>query len=295
MNPSTSTSNSEPLKILNVNLYEGYASYPIRAFFGNEPIADPDLYYEIEDESICEISNNMAIPLQIGTSQVIASTDDGRETTFIVRVKSHTELRFHADVLSREEEFNLTVNPDPSPTLFIGDSFFDPRVFWRSFYDDFEGLNCFSAGISGSKADDWIHFRKRLIDNISPKQIVMHIGTNDVNDSEKPTFKPLDYYKQITRFLDLVLSESPDVKIYFFGIENRSGSSGYESKNLYVEAVTKMIEEEFAPAYSNQFVYMDSPAVFNADQQRYLSSDGIHPSPEGYAYYVSFLKGLLEF
>lgn len=289
------SNSSEQLNIMNVNLYEGYDSYPINAFLGKEHITNPDLFYEIDDPSIVSITDNMASPLCVGTSNVTGSTSDGRESTFIVRVKSVSELKFNPDVLSREEDFNLVIKPNLNPTLFIGDSFFDPRGFWRTFYDDFEGLNCFTAGVSGSKADDWIHFRRRLIHNFNPKQIVMHIGTNDINDSEIPTMTSVDYYEQIIRFLNLIINEAPGIPIYFFGIENRKPTSGYGPKNLYVEAVTRRIRDEFATSYDGVFHYIDSPSVFNADQDRYLSSDGIHPSDEGYAYYVETLKGLLDF
>lgn len=296
--PLASSSSSEVLPALNVlnsNLYEGYWSYPVRAYFAEQPVTNPDLYYEIADDQIAVIDNNMILPIRVGTTLVTASTSDGREDTFQVRVKPISEWRFNPDVLSREEDFQLSIKPNPHPTLFIGDSFFDPRLFWRSFYEDFDELNCFAAGISSSKADDWIHFRKRLIYDFSPKQIVMHIGTNDINDSENPTFTVTDYYDQIVRFLNLVINELPAVPIYFFGIENRSEASGYSAKNIYVEMVTAKLKNEFALLHEGRFIYIDSPAVFNLDTNRYLASDGIHPSAAGYQYYVDTLKGLLDF
>lgn len=285
----------EPLKVLNVEVYEGYASYPVRAYFGNQPIISPDLYYEIDDNSIAQILDNKVIPLMIGTTNVLASTSDGRETNFIVRVKSMLENRFNADVLSRIEEFELTHKPAQNPTVFIGDSFFDPRNFWRSFYDDFDGLNCFAAGISSSKASDWIHFRDRLIHNFAPKQIVIHIGTNDINDNEIATLKVADYYHQITSFLELLITELPGVAIYYLGIENRSATSGYNHKNIYVEQVTNLIKTEFGNTYQQQFHYIDTPTTFNGNQSTYLASDGIHPSNIGYQFYVELLKGVINF
>jgi lysophospholipase L1-like esterase len=146
-------------------------------------------------------------------------------------------------------------------------------------------------GLSGSKSTDWVIVRDRLLFHYQPKNVVIHIGTNDINDN--PILQTVDqYYATITSFLDLVLDALPETPVYYLGIEDRAGSAG--GKNLYSEKVTAMIKDTYAPKHSG-FTYVDSPSVFNADQAKYIRADNIHPSADGYAYYVKKLREIVSF
>lgn len=283
----------ESIVIPNVRHYLSYAPTRIKVYYDKTLQTSPDLYYDIVDPSVCRIENNEVIGLKIGTTTIFASTAAGTETSFTVSVDDVSEYTFGRDVASVQEAYRLAGKP-ANPTLFVGDSFFDIRNFWKSFNDDFgPEKNCFSVGISSTKTTDWMMFRNLLIDELNPKNIVMHIGTNDLNDNSLPRTAD-EYYAQITELLAVVLGEHPDTPVYYFGIENRTASSGYGANNAYAERVTARIKDEFARDYEN-FHYIDSPAVFNADQATYISADGIHPSAAGYAYYVHTLDGLVDF
>lgn len=288
----SSQSETEPytLYIKTVRQYLSYAPTKIEVFQNGEP-STIDLYYEIEDEEICTIENGYVTGLKIGETRVYASSIDGTETSFAVSIEDPDDYPFNRDVQSKEEAYLLRGNYI-RPTLFVGDSFFDQSNFWTTFYDDFEPeKKCVSVGISSTKTTDWVICRDRLLFNYQPKNLILHIGTNDINDTSL-NLSVDDYYRQITAFLDLCVSHLPDTEIYFFGIENRAGSAG--GKNAYAERVTEKIRREYAPLYGN-FTYIDSPSVFNADQDKYISSDQIHPSKDGYAYYVEILNRLVDF
>ena len=223
-------------------------------------------------------------------TQVYASTASGQEVEFTVRIKKGEDFLYDRDVNSRIAAYKDRAYSPKNPTIFVGDSFFDEMTFWTSFYNDFEGYPVFSPGISGSQTTHWVHMRDKLIKAFNPKNIVLHIGTNDVNDTTvNKTVQ--QYYDQITYFLDLLCKENPDTMIYFFGIENRNHHMG--GKNEYSTRVTVKIRDEFALKYDN-FVYIDSPAVFNADLDKYICSDDIHPSRAGYEWYIETLKGMLD-
>ncbi|MDR0831685.1 MAG: SGNH/GDSL hydrolase family protein [Bacillales bacterium] len=274
------------LKINTVVLYLNYSAMPINKLV-NGVLSSVDLYYEIENESIAFIENDLAYPLLVGSTDVYASMQDGTETSFKINVRQEQEFKFNVDVHTRVEQFGLNGVQD-SPTLFWGDSFFDPNVFWRDFYTDFEDLNCFTAGVSSSKASDWMFMRDRLIINYHPKNIVIHIGTNDVNDSAYLSIN--QYYDIITTTLDFIRLALPESNIYYLGIENRVNEAG--AKNQYTTLVTEKIRDEYVFA---NFHYIDTPSIFNVNQSKYMSGDNVHPSREGYLYYVETLKGLITF
>lgn len=285
-----SSENEYTLQIKTVHQYLSYAPTKIEVYKNGEP-SDIELYFEIVDESVCMIENGYVKGLKVGESLVYASSLEGVETTFSVFISDFNDYPFNRDVQSKEEAYKLHGNYE-NPTLFVGDSFFDTANFWKTFYDDFpSSKQCVSVGISSTKTTDWVICRDRLLLNYKPKNLILHIGTNDINDTAI-CMSVSDYYKQIAAFLELCVNELPSTKIYYFGIENRAGSAG--AKNTYAEKVTAMIQNDFAPKHSN-FTYIDSPKVFNANQEKYISGDNIHPSRDGYRYYVDILNELVNF
>lgn len=283
-------SETSTLHIPTIRQYLSYAPSKIEVYENGIP-SNIDLYYEIENDEICTIENGYVHGLKIGETLVYASAASGVETSFLVYIEDDENYPFDRDVRSKEEAYRLHGNYD-SPTLFVGDSFFDQSVFWKTFYDDFDvEKKCVSVGICSTKATDWIICRDRLLLNYHPKNLILHIGTNDINDTPL-NLSVEEYYRKITAFLDICVENLPDTEIYYFGIENRAGNAG--GKNRYVEQVTAKIQKEYAPLHS-RFTYIDSPSVFNGNQEKYISSDNIHPSQEGYAYYVEILNQLVKF
>lgn len=279
------------MRIMNINQYLSFAPSRVKVYYDKMISDDFDLYFDIIDPTICEIIDNMVIGKKLGTTTVYASDADGNEDEFQVRIEDPQQYVFYRDVLTIRENYRIKGYMKDT-TLFIGDSFFDQRNFWKTFDEDFAGKNCFAAGISSSKATDWIKFRNLIIDYINPKNIVVHIGTNDINDNSL-NYSESEYYEMIIEFLECLVRENPSTAIYYFGIENRS-ADGYRVKNIYCQQVTQRINAEFAKVYDN-FHYIDSPTVFNANQSKYISLDGIHPSIEGYKYYVDQLNEIVDY
>ena len=278
------------LYIKNYVQYLSYNPTRIQKMMDKVDSPDLDLYYFIVDEEIATIKNDYIIPHKVGTTQVFASTILGQEVEFTIDVQPDENFIYNRDVNSAIEAFKTRAGNPKDPTLFIGDSFFDVNNFWNNFYYDFEGYPVASMGISGSQTTHQMICRDKIIKQFNPKNIVLHIGTNDINDTT--IAKNTDqYYAQITEYLNVLCEEYSDVNIYYLGIENRNHGAG--AKNSYVERVTAKIKDEFAPNYSN-FTYIDSPAVFNEDLDKYISADDIHPSEEGRQWYVKTLKEIVN-
>lgn len=279
------------LTISDVYQYYRYNPVKIETKMDGKAVDGLDLYYDIVDPEVCTITDGYVTGLKAGATQVYAQTIGGQEVSFEVTIRDSIEFQYNAEVLTREEEYKLKFNSPKNPTVFFGDSFFDEKNFWKTFYTDFEDLNCFTVGISGSQTKHWYDARDRLIKAYDPKNIVIHIGTNDINDTA--LMLTVDqYYNKITAFLELIVNEFPQTPIYYFGIENRNGDQG--GKNQYSQAVTAKIKDEFAGRFTN-FHYLDTPAIFNAEPNKYVSKDNIHPSAEGYKVYVNMLKEIVDF
>lgn len=277
------------LSVSDVFQYFGYAPIEIETKMDGKRVYDLDLYYDIIDPTVCEIENGRVNGLKVGSTDVYAQTVGGQEVKFEVDIRDSGAFIYDVEVRTREEDYKNKANSPVNPTLFVGDSFFDERNFWRSFYDDFEGLNCFTVGISGSQTSHWYIAKERLITAFAPKNIVIHIGTNDINDNSI-TLTVDGYYNKITAFLDMILQSYPAANVYYFGIENRNGAAG--GKNPYSETVTEMIKTKYV---RDKFTYLDTPAIFNANPNKYVSTDNIHPSVEGYKVYTQMLKEVVDF
>lgn len=290
-NGGGNTATEGTLTISNVYQYYGYNPVKVETKIDGKAVDGLDLYYDIVDDSVCTIEDGYVNGLKVGETQVYAQTINGQEVEFEVVIKDSQEFRYNTEVLTREEERRIRFANVKNPTLFVGDSFFDEKNCWTSFYSDFEDLNCVSVGISGSQTSHWYAARERLIKVWEPKNIVIHIGTNDINDNTI-TLTVDQYYDRITAFLEMIMGEYPQTPVYYFGIENRNGDQG--GKNAYSQAVTEKIKNEFAGKHPT-FNYLDSPAVFNADPDVYVSADNIHPSKKGYEVYLKLLKEVVEF
>ena len=278
------------LHIRNYTQYLTYNSIKIEKYMDKVLTPDLDLYYYIVDEDVATIENDYIIAHKVGETSVFASTITGQEVEFTISVRPDEEFIYNREVNSFVEAFKTKAGNPKDPTIFVGDSFFDVFNFWTSFYDDFEGYPVASMGISGSQSTHQMICRDKLLKQFNPKNIVIHIGTNDVNDASSKTVD--QYYTIITTYLDTLCVEYPDVNIYYLGIENRVAGAG--GKNAYAERVTEKIKTEFSTQYDN-FHYIDSPAVFNADQAKYMSADCVHPSRDGYLWYIDYLKNVIEF
>lgn len=279
------------LTIGNVYQYYGYNAVKIVTKMDGKPVDGLDLYYDIVDDGVCAITDGYVRGLKVGTTQVYAQTLGGQEVSFTVTIRDSQEYRYNTDVLTREQEKTIKFSNVKNPTLFVGDSFFDEKNCWTSFYSDFEDLNCVSVGISGSQTSHWYDARDRLIKAWAPKNIVIHIGTNDINDNTV-TLTVDQYYARITEFLETIINEYPETPVYYFGIEDRNGDQG--GKNAYSSAVTEKIKNEFTKEHAT-FHYLDTPAIYNADPDVYVSADNIHPSKKGYEVYTKMLKECVDF
>ncbi len=172
------------------------------------------------------------------------------------------------------------VSPGNNTTLFIGDSFFDRRNYWTDFYESYVGKDVFLAGIASTRADQWKDILAdeilTVFGNKAPKNIVIHIGTNDIHDGGYSAGRVQD---NLTGLFTMLHERYPQAKIYYFGITHRARNP------VYKDNVVNSFIAEWCTA-RDYITYIDTPSLITTD----MLKDGIHPKLEYYSIFMEQLE-----
>ncbi len=220
------------------------------------------------------------------------------ETTFILIAEEYEGLETW-QITKRDEKkayYEANWNKTEGGSVVIGDSFFDTE-FWSTFYSTFENGNTFINGVSGSTAQDWTVLATDLLFPLSPSEVIIHIGTNDIYDDKCSSDETIG---RITNLFDLIHSKLPNAKLYWFAIEPRTYSVSnfnlafddvsYSKITIVNNAIKKISDDLDYLTYldvSNN-CYVDTtttPPLVNSDFFR----DGTHPKIGNYSYYIDAL------
>ena len=167
---------------------------------------------------------------------------------------------------------------DGHTTLFIGDSFFDERWFWTDFNRTYAGKDALIAGVSSSTTYDWEHFTQTFLKNVSPKQIAMHMGTNNVYDDKKSATETVS---SLQRMFYLMHDAMPQTHIYWFNISQRSEGDS----EIGIVATVNSAMKKWA-ANREWITLIDTSSKLTNDMLR----DNVHPKLEYYSVFVNALK-----
>ena len=175
-----------------------------------------------------------------------------------------------------------SVSVGNNTTIFIGDSFFDRRHFWTDFYSsDYVGKDVFLAGISSTRSNHWQVLKDdvfSVFEDTAPKNIVIHLGTNDIHDGWYSVEKTSNGLRELFTMLH---ETYPKTKIYYFGIT-------YPAFNTFEYEVTKVnrIISEWC-ADKEYIIYIDTPSIITEEM---LRGDGVHPKLETYSIFMRELE-----
>ncbi len=165
-------------------------------------------------------------------------------------------------------------------TVFLGDSFFDTRYFWTDFYATYAGKDALCFGISSTTTYDWekILSRDLIFGEAAPKNIVIHLGTNNLYDDLQSAEGTV---RDLQRLFHLIRERYPDTGLYYFGISIRS----YDPVKI---AATREVNAQIMEwcRVRDWIVYLDTPPQLTADKLR----DGVHPKLEWYSVFIGALN-----
>ncbi len=269
------------LEISDVYAWVGYPRSDIDVKFENPEYAE-DLEYSYDNTAIdIDAETNTVTALSEGDVRVTA-TSEHFKTTFIVHAQvidkssdNYNTSNYTGKVAGYKSEWE-SKGRDGLTTLFIGDSFFDSG-FWSNFYNDYAGKDVLRAGVSSSTSCDWEIFTETYLKYTNPKNIVMHMGTNNVYDDGMGIFETVS---ALQRMFYLIHEQLPDAHVYYFNISQRTYG---DSKIGIVSSVNRIMEKWCANR--EWITLIDTSSQLSSNMLR----DGVHPKNEYYYVFVDAL------
>lgn len=161
-------------------------------------------------------------------------------------------------------------------TLFIGDSFMDDYFigdYMKSYAADKEVLH---AGMSSTTSYHWEAAYRRIIGGTAPKNIVLHIGTNNFYDMHDLVEETEESLQRMFMFLH---SSYPASNIYWFNITQRTNTA-YSSQVSETNADIANWCESY-----DWITCVDTCSKVTGGMLR----DGVHPTTENYKVFTDAL------
>lgn len=161
-------------------------------------------------------------------------------------------------------------------TLFLGDSFMD-NAFIGEYMTEYKvGKDVINAGISSTTSYHWEALYGKVIGAASPKNIVLHIGTNNFYDAHDDVESTVE---SLTRLFMMMHDSYPAAKIFWFNITQRTNTQ-------YAGQVTaaNALMAEWCAKY-DWITCVDTCSQVTGGMLR----DGVHPKTENYKVFTNAL------
>lgn len=282
-------------------IYTNYAPKPITVTFSNPDYAT-DVTYTSSDSRVTVDDGKISAKgtFSAATDVTVTAKSEYHTQTFTVNVSAFNE--HSAETKVQWYEVNIIKPENKGGTIFIGDSYFDGVLnangeaqFWKDFYSDYTDNKTFLMGISSSQITHWEVVAERIVYPMEPKEIVLHIGFNDVHNTEKSAY---EIATRIIAFLDEVSEKLPNTKIYYCSVEPKknaldANTQYYQKSMIYAPMINTMLQ---AYTYQNKNVkFVNTREIFFKDdgtinKNLYLSTDLSHPTLEAYDLYRQLIE-----
>ena len=253
----------------------------IDPYFTKPEKAEPLTY--TYDTSAIKIENNIVTPLKRESQTVnVRAKSEHFNVVFGVEVEYRNlsgnplyDLSAFTSGISSGQAKCRSITPDT--TLFIGDSFMDDYYigeYMESYAADKDVIN---AGISSTTSYHWEAMFSDIIGKTAPKNIVLHIGTNNFYDaSDGVEFTE----ESLTRLMMYLHTSYPSSEIYWFNITQRVNTAHagkVDETNTYMA--------NWCARY-DWITCVDTCSLVTAGM---LCDDGIHPKTETYKVFTDAL------
>lgn len=191
--------------------------------------------------------------------------------------------------LQLHQSFLQRIKQGPIDLLFVGDSITfgwrNARALWDAHYGKYNPAN---FGIGGDRTQHVLwRFENGELDGITPKVVVVMIGTNNIG------YPAEDIIKADQKIVAEIHRRLPNTKVLLLGIFPRA-ASGTDP----VRAKIKGINAELAKLDDgNKTRYLDFGDKFldaNGNITKEIMPDALHPSPAGYQIWADAMQPLLD-
>lgn len=274
------------------DVYSWVGDYPATEFnliFTN-PSKEEDVTYTYDEEFVfVDEVNHTVKGLKEGITTINVSSENFN-TSFKVYIEdvdeSDPKFSLYKNGNDWVSRYNGLLNnyrnsgTDGKTTIFIGDSFFD-TAFWTNFYtESYYGKDALCMGIGSTTTYTWEVLAKEMLSQISPKNIVIHCGTNTIYDDLS---NAKETTSSVQRMLTLIHEACPNSMIYYFTITNRTYVGASERQPIVDEVNQNSIDFGINKTWLK--VVDTNPLI-----KWTMLKDGIHPSAEYYYIFVDALN-----
>jgi len=236
------------------------------------------------DTSFLKIENDIVTPLQREDKTVnVRAQSEHFRTVFKVEVEY---VRFTGTGAS--SNYDCTKCPvgtravtcqavTENTTLFIGDSFMDSEFIGDYMTEYSKGKDVLNAGMSSTTSYHWEASYAAIMGKTAPKNIVLHIGTNNFYDLHDTVENTEESLKRLFMFMH---TSYPASNIYWFNITQRADTRYTEQvnqTNTYMaswcakydwitcvdtcsKVTTAMLRDKIHPTTENYKVFTDALA-----------------------------------
>ena len=240
---------------------------------------------EYQYSSDIKIENNVVIPLKRTDKSVgVRAKCEHFNTTFYVEIERITYTGANASSLYDVSRFPVDSRKDKcaqingNTTLLIGDSFMDDYFignYMSSFAADKEIIN---AGMSSTRTYHWEREFSNIIGATAPKNIAIHIGTNNFYDNPNDTVQ--DAEASLTRLMMYIHNRYPETNVYWFNITQRTDTA-------YAQRVTET--NAYMAEWCAKYDWITCVDTCSKMNSSLLLEDGIHPNAAGYKVFTDEL------
>ena len=277
------------LQIADISAWVGYPPADCVPEFTKPEYAHQEIQYEYDEALIrLDAAARTVTALKAGTVTVKVAFGNYRtEFDVVCRCVDDGTAAFNTVLYNGRKQAYAAqwerAATDGKTTAFIGDSFFDGEQYWTNFSDTFAGKDVLCMGISGTTSFDWEQFVTDIFGTKAPKNIVMHVGTNNIYDDNK---NAAETTADLQRMFTVLHAAFPETKIYYFGISIRAFKPEVQNSSLKIQ-FTKQANESMAQwcGQREYVTYIDTPAKLTTD----MLADGTHPKLENYAVFTDAL------
>ncbi len=284
------TYNTDVYGVLSVRDVYAWVDYPASDFYlhFSKPEMAEEVRYEYDTEAL-------SIDAALGTIRAlkpgqhpVTVIGEHFKTTFLVNAetvdkdaigsqstKKYDTTPYDEAVLDRQNDWAAN-GSDGKTTIFIGDSFFD-SAFWPDFHTNYAGKSVLRIGISATTSYDWEQFAEGWLCDFIPKNMVMHIGSNNIYDDGDDAATTVS---ALQRMFTVMHDYFPDTGLYWFSITQRDT----QEKRDIVEAVNTAMQ-----AWCEERSYITYMHTVD-DLTPELLVDTVHPTAAGYEVFVKALQ-----
>ncbi|MBS5022441.1 MAG: SGNH/GDSL hydrolase family protein [Firmicutes bacterium] len=177
---------------------------------------------------------------------------------------------------SKLDEYKIVT--EAKDYLFLGDSYID-TAFWYTYDNVFGTLSAANEGVGGTKTSYWMSMVETIKQMYDPKNIVIHIGVNDIDDGNttgETTIGRLD------ALIDAYQTAFPETNIYYVGLVHNMMFQNKWAEYDKVNAHMKALAQD-----DPKLNFIDMAQYITANEKgstmSWFNADGLHYGVDGYA------------